>query len=68
MRDLKQSELYAAMLASGNYSDHIDIVDSLEAMAEEIEAGADPVEVLHCEGFEPDYVFDLIDYTQFLLG
>lgn len=68
MRDLKQSELYAAMLASGNYSDHDDIMNALEAMAFEIEEGDDPEEVLHYEGFEPDYVFDLIDYAQGLLA
>lgn len=27
-----------------------------------IEAGDDPEEVLHNEGFEPDYIFDLIGF------
>lgn len=31
-------------------------------MREEVLAGADPEEVLHNEGLEPDYLFDLIGF------
>lgn len=31
-------------------------------MREDVLAGADPEELLHDEGLEPDYVFDLIGF------
>jgi hypothetical protein len=56
-----KSKLFLAMQASGKYIDDADIDDVISEMRQEVECGADPEEVLYEEGFEPDYVFDLID-------
>lgn len=56
-----KTELYAAMLSSGRYSPS-DAIEAIEAMREAMNNGCDdPDELLHEEGFEPDYVFDIID-------
>lgn len=34
----------------------------IKEMAQEVIEGADPDEVLHDYGLEPDYVFDLLEY------
>jgi hypothetical protein len=56
-----RSELGRMMKASGRYADDADIAQTIADMADEVAKGADPEEVLHEEGFEPDYVFDLLD-------
>lgn len=59
MLNPKATELYKAMMSCGRYTSE-DAVDSIHSMREEVALGADPEEVLNFEGFEPDYVFDLI--------
>ena len=59
-RAFKKTELFAAMVSSKNYGDETDIEDAFNEMIEAIADGANPEEVLHDEGFEPDYIFDLL--------
>lgn len=54
------SELFQAMRDSGNYENDLDIQETIAEMKKRIRAGEDPEEVLFDEGFEPDFVFDLI--------
>ena len=56
------SELFEAMQSSGKYSDDGEINDVIADMRDAVEAGEDPEEVLYEEGFEPDYVFDLLGW------
>lgn len=49
-----------SMKSCGRYHDDREIIDRVLEMREEVRDGADPEEVLYEEGFEPDYVFDLI--------
>jgi len=58
---IKRTELFAAMRSSGNYEDDLAIIDIILEMRERARNGGDPEELLYEEGFEPDYVFDLID-------
>jgi hypothetical protein len=37
-------------------------VDLIEDMAEQVNDGEDPEDVLFDEGFEPDYITDLLEY------
>lgn len=39
-----------------------DAIDLIHQMAEEVSEGSDPEDVLYEEGFEPDYIPDLLDY------
>lgn len=39
----------------------LEAVTLMHEMAEQVMEGADPDDVLHDEGLEPDYVFDLLD-------
>lgn len=57
---LARTELYRAMLSSGNYEDRRAILDTMLEMRQRIRDGEDPEEVLYEEGFEPDFVLDLI--------
>lgn len=57
---IKRLPLFGAMKSSGRYEDDREIIDRILEMREEARAGGNPEEVLHEEGFEPDYVFDLI--------
>lgn len=53
--------LYKAMIASGNYSPD-DAIEAIAEMRALVATGEeDPEELLHYEGFEPDYIFDIID-------
>jgi hypothetical protein len=36
--------------------------DLISEMREEVAAGADPEDVLHEQGLEPDYIFELLDF------
>lgn len=56
-----KTELYRAMMGCGRYGGHDDAIESVEAMIDDIENGESPEEVLHQEGFEPDYFFDLME-------
>jgi hypothetical protein len=58
--EFKKTKLYAAMVSSGNYGGDSDIEDAYNEMRDRIEDGEDPEEVLHDEGFEPDYFYDLL--------
>lgn len=58
--NFRDTKLYAAMKESGNYETEQDIEDAFIEMRDAIENGEDPEEVLHDEGFEPDYFYDLI--------
>ncbi len=56
---IESTELYAAMRARGDF--HDDAIRTIEAMREDVAFnGQDPEEVLHSEGFEPDYIFDIL--------
>jgi hypothetical protein len=57
---VEQTELYQAMLASGRYEDEDYVIATIDEMRERVATGEDPEEVLYEEGFEPDYIFDLI--------
>ena len=50
--------LYKAMRQRGDA--HDDAIEAIASMRSETAAGADPEELLHEEGFEPDYIFDII--------
>ena len=41
--------------------DDEDIQATIDEMVAMVDSGEDPEEVLHNEGLEPDYVFDLLD-------
>lgn len=60
MKNIKDTELFKAMKSCGRYSSDEEIVEMIQGMRDEVAAGADPEEELHMEGFEPDYVFDLL--------
>lgn len=57
---LVQTELGKAMLASRIYDDAEAVSEAIIEMRQRVRNGEDPEEVLHEEGFEPDFVFDLI--------
>jgi hypothetical protein len=56
-----KTDLFKAMKSSENYLDDEDILEAIEEMRKEVLEGADPEEVLRNEGFEPDYIFDIMD-------
>ena len=56
---IKRSDLYKSMIACGRY-DNNEVVTRILEMREDVRAGQDPEEVLYDEGFEPDFVFDLL--------
>lgn len=55
MYSLKQA------LMDGQSLTELEAVTLMHEMAEQVMEGADPDDVLHDEGLEPDYVFDLLD-------
>lgn len=58
---IKSTELFRVMLASGDYEDADEVIEVIEEMRERVlTGGEDPDEVLHEEGYEPDYVMDLL--------
>lgn len=58
--NFRDTQLFAAMKSSGNYGTEQDIEDAFIDMRSAIEDGEDPEDVLHDEGFEPDYIYDLL--------
>jgi hypothetical protein len=55
----KMSELKKALMSGQDMSaDEAD--EAIEEMREQVLQGANPEEVLHDIGLEPDYVFDII--------
>lgn len=60
IKPINQTELFRAMKSSGYYEDDDAILDTIEEMRQEVIDGRDPEEVLYEEGFEPDYIFDLL--------
>lgn len=60
-QSFKRTKLYRAMQSNpAAYGSDEDIEDAFHDMRERIEGGEDPEEVLHEEGIEPDYIFDLL--------
>lgn len=59
--DIRRTELFKAMMSSGRYSAD-DAAQRILEMRVEVAEGEDPEEVLHEEGFEPDYVMDIIRF------
>lgn len=53
------SELVTAIMNRDNVS-RMEAEDLVDFMRELVQDGEDPSEVLHDEGFEPDYILDLI--------
>lgn len=51
--------LKEALIKQGNNSEEADNI--IQSMKEDIENGANPEELLHDQGLEPDYVMDLLD-------
>lgn len=58
--DITKTELFKAMKSSNNYDDDNSIIEAIQEMKKMVSDGEDPEEVLHDEGFEPDYIFDLL--------
>lgn len=58
---IRRSKLYKAMVESGKYKDGDEVVEIILEIAQEVDAGADPTEELYNEGFEPDFVEDILD-------
>lgn len=52
--------LAVEMLASGYYESAQEVHEVIAEMKERVRNGEDPEEVLHEEGFEPDFVYDLL--------
>jgi len=61
MIPIKRTELFTAMMACGRYEEQ-DAVDAIQTMRESVDDGDDPEELLNDEGFEPDYILDILDY------
>ena len=55
-------ELIDVMISSGAVNDEQEALQLLRELRQEVLEGADPEELLHDLGFEPEYVFDLLDY------
>jgi len=53
------TDLARAMKSCGRYQDEREIIDTILDMRSQVRDGEDPNEILHDEGFEPDYIFDL---------
>lgn len=60
--DIRRTELFKAMKSSGRYSSEDEIAETILEMRVEVSEGVDPEVVLHEEGFEPDYIFDIIRF------
>lgn len=61
MKAIKNTDLFKAMKSSGRYEDDAHIIERIEDMRAEVKNGENPEELLHDEGFEPDYIFDIMD-------
>lgn len=57
---IQQTELFRAMRQSGNYGSPSDIIEAIAEMRERVAKGENPEEVLREEGFEPDYIYDIL--------
>lgn len=60
MNPVIKTKLYSAMIESERYTDS-EAKLAIADLRARVENGEDPEEVLHEEGFEPDYVFDLME-------
>lgn len=60
MKGIRSTELFRAMLQSGDYDDAAEVVEIIQEMRDSVAGGENPEEVLHEEGFEPDYIFDIV--------
>jgi hypothetical protein len=60
-RNIQHTELFTAMVQSGNYDSVRDVIDAIQEMRIRVSNGENPEEVLHEEGFEPDYFYDIIE-------
>lgn len=56
---IQRTALYRDWVARGDYSEE-EILSAIQDMRDMVGEGADPEELLYDEGWEPDYVFDLI--------
>ena len=54
------SPLVSAMWGSGDYDSLDEVYTRIDEMRAEVRAGGDPEEVLYDEGYEPDYVLELL--------
>ena len=61
---MKKQSLYKALENQGN--DAEDIIDIIEEMTGSVLDGENPDDVLFDYGLEPDYVMDLIEYTELI--
>jgi hypothetical protein len=59
LSDMKLTELHLAIMNKLECSKE-DADEAIMEMKERVKEGADPEEVLFENGFEPDYVFDLL--------
>lgn len=55
---IRNTALYKAMIARGDSP--TEAFDAIVEMRKAFLEGADPEELLHDEGFEPDYIFDIL--------
>lgn len=60
--EIKKTELFKAL--ADKYNSEIEAYEIIDSMVQEIENGENPEELLFEEGFEPDYVFDLLNIMQ----
>ena len=54
------SKLLTALVSKGYTKEEAEEV--ISEMREDVLAGADPEELLHDKGLEPDYIMDLLDF------
>lgn len=58
--DIKQTRLFRAMKETDDYDSDEAIVGLIQEMREQVKGGSDPEELLFLEGFEPDFIEDLL--------
>lgn len=56
---IQRTALYRDWIARGDCS-QAEILALIQDMRDMVGEGADPEELLHDEGFEPDYIFDIL--------
>lgn len=57
--DVTRTALFRAMMSSGRY-EREDAIEAIEDMRNDVLHGENPEELLHEEGFEPDYIYDIM--------
>lgn len=60
MQKIENTELFKAMISSGRYL-RDDALETIQQMRDNVADGENPEDVLNEEGFEPDYIYDIID-------